>query len=357
MKRTLHLVYPMPYRPTPLQWAGNLPAKVGARLGFQPFAPWRTGRLQYDRRRPPASPVSITIYLVKHFQQSYRVRLYDWMEEGGSIDYGPDDIIIGHLAPKPGTVMSRFLNDERTAAAKILLQPFAHGIMDDVRFLLPYLPLADAFAAICGPFWMDSVKQSEFAPYLAKMQRIDMAIDAHCYPHSKTAFNSVGKRRFLYIGHSQKAAKGCSYLSDLAASMPDVHFGWIGDGKDIPNVHHVSGHRDLSAAYMQEICSNYDFMITMGVSDANPTTILEAMSWGLPVLCTPQSGYYNSDSVFSLSLSDTAANIRLIRSLQQMPSKDLEERSSLNRQTVATAYTWATFCASVDSVIARAIVR
>jgi glycosyltransferase involved in cell wall biosynthesis len=321
----------------------------------QPYAPWRDGTLRYNNRVPISSPVSISTYALAHLQKSYKVRFYDWQERGPTPLYEPDDIILGHLAPDPDTIMQRFVTCDRPAAAKILLQPFAHRILENISFLLPALERVDAFGAICGPYWMDTVAASPFAPYAHLMQRVDMAINAQHYPFVRHSFSPKGKRRFLYIGHNRNPAKGCSYLSALARAHPQYAFGWLGDGPDIPSVTRISRHRRLTPSFMRSVCSEYDFLITMGVSDANPTTILECMAWGLPVICTPQSGYYNPDEVFTVELEGADHNGRILARLQEMPEVELHTFAERNRQRVAEWYTWKRFCLSVDALIDAAV--
>ena len=43
-------------------------------------------------------------------------------------------------------------------------------------------------------------------------------------------------------------------------------------------------------------------MITLGSADANPTTILEAMAWGLIPVCSVQSGYEGFSSIRNISI-------------------------------------------------------
>lgn len=350
-KRTVHFVYAVPQRRTPLRHAYDAVCTRMARATGRTYTPWRYGDLHYDRRLPLHSPISITVSLLQHLQKSYRVLLYDWLETGVPPCYGPDDIIIGHLAPQPTTPMQRFVTCDKPAAAKILIEPFAFRLLEDTAFILPALPKVDAFAAICGPYWIDRLAESPFEQYRELIHRVDMAIDIRDYPCLKRSFGAYGKRRFLYIGHNRKPAKGCSYLSVLAASLPDVEFAWIGSGPEIPYVRRISSGRALTPAYMKTVCEQFDFLITMGVSDANPTTVLEAMAWGLPVVCTPQSGYCDPEEVFNVELDDMNWNIALIKKLQELSASDLLEISNRNRQRVASHYTWDRFHSTVDLVI------
>ena len=351
MKPTLHLIYAVPYRAGRVRRSYDY-AQILVRSAVEGAAwmPWRDGELQLGRSIVHA-PDSITVHLTEHFRGSYEVRLYDWNERYGVVACGEHDIVIGHVTPRGNGPMNRVLRSRRPARAKIMLQPFSHGLVEENYFTLPYVPLSDAYAAICGTYWLDTLAVSPFGPSSAKFQRVDMAIDAAQYPYLRRSFNPPGQRRILYIGHNLTASKGCVYLSTLARSLPDVDFGWIGNGEPIDGVEHISPNRELTPEFMAAICERYDFFITMGVSDANPTTILEAMAWGLPVLCTPQSGYYNMATIFNVLLDDPVFNRQLITTLQAMPAAELLRLAVVNRELVCGTYTWSNFLRRVDSII------
>ena len=93
---------------------------------------------------------------------------------------------------------------------------------------------------------------------------------------------------------------------------------------------------------------DYDFFINMSRADAQVTTVLEAMSWGFPVACTPQSGYGREENLFSLSLDDPGQNRGVIERLQQMESRELERISLANRQHVESHYSWARFLGTLE---------
>jgi glycosyltransferase involved in cell wall biosynthesis len=119
---------------------------------------------------------------------------------------------------------------------------------------------------------------------------------------------------------------------------------WLGNGAgDFPNLERRPGFHRLNPELVSQLTAEVDFFITMGVSDANPTTILEAMAWGLPVCCTPQSGYYNMREIIQLSTTDMRHNIAVLDRLQQAADGELHERASAARNLVETNYTWELF--------------
>ena len=60
-------------------------------------------------------------------------------------------------------------------------------------------------------------------------------------------------------------------------------------------------------------------MITVGSADANPTTILEAMAWGLIPVCSIQSGYKGFSSIPNISIDCIDDALLTIKHLQSIP--------------------------------------
>jgi glycosyltransferase involved in cell wall biosynthesis len=202
-----------------------------------------------------------------------------------------------------------------------------------------------------GPYWYDTLENSAFASWKSKIVRLDMAVDATLFPRLKKRFNPPGQRGFLYIG-SNRPEKGCDVLSRTMGHMPESRCGWIGGGADIPGVHRLSSDRELTEDYMSGVAEDFDIFVNTSVSDANPTTILEAMAWGFPVACTPQSGYYKMPSLVPLSTSDVEGNARALQRLQYAEEAELRSLADANRRLIETTYTWERFCSTVWDHIA-----
>jgi hypothetical protein len=92
-------------------------------------------------------------------------------------------------------------------------------------------------------------------------------------------------------------------------------------------------------------------MITTGSADANPTTILEAMSWGLIPVCTPQSGYCGYAGIPNVPLDDVAGAVAVITRLQQAPEAELEAMRADNELLLDSHFTWTRFCSQVEAAI------
>lgn len=219
------------------------------------------------------------------------------------------------------------------------------AFLDDVDRLLP---LTNVLFGIMGEYWWDQWDLSPYAHWKPKMIRLDMAVDVTRYPRIKMRFNPPGKRGYLYIGPSNDVRKGSDFLGQLMGLLDDYPKGWIGGGEqDIPNMAHISNIRPLTPAFMTDIAEKYDFLISPSRADPNPTTILESMAWGFPVLCTPQSGYYQTSYRRNLYLDDIDKSLTVLEELQYADEADLVRMADEARQVVEKDYTWAKFTSTV----------
>jgi len=269
--------------------------------------------------------------------------------------FQPDDIFLGHpyFPHKEGFFGVTELALKERVRPKIvaLITPLHCDVkistdhinkayLDDVDKLLP---AADVLFAIMGEYWWDKWDSSVYSHWKPKMVRLDMAVDAERYPRIKKIFNPPGKRGYLYIGNSSDPRKGTDYLSQLMGLIGDHPKGWIGSGPDIPNVHRISGNRQLDPVFMAEIAKQYDFFISPAVADPNPTTILESMAWGFPVVCTPQSGYYETDYRKNIFLDDVAKSVNNLHELQYADERKLMSMADKAREIVVADYSWDKF--------------
>lgn len=205
----------------------------------------------------------------------------------------------------------------------------------------------DVLFGIMGEYWWNEWDESPYAHWKTKMIRLDMAVDVKNYPTVKAEFNEPGKRAFLYIGNNTPN-KGIPFLEKLAGNLGHENFGWIGSGPEIANVVRIDKSAVLTPDYMKNIARQYDFLISPSVADANPTTILEAMAWGFPVVCTPQSGYYESDYRFNIHADLLDYSIDVLNKLQWLPNQDLHNIAHQARTVVENDYNWSKF---TDTII------
>ena len=102
---------------------------------------------------------------------------------------------------------------------------------------------------------------------------------------------------------------------------------------------------------MKSVAERFDFFITTGIADPNPTTILESMAWGFPVICTPQSGYYETSYLRNVYHGDIDKSLETLRELQFAPEEVLRRMADEARRTVETEYNWENFMSTIFSAM------
>ena len=141
--------------------------------------------------------------------------------------------------------------------------------------------------------------------------------------------------------------KGIDFLSKLALRMKNYEFGWIGSGHEIEGVKKICEFRQLDPSFMLDVSKDYDFFISPSRADPNPTTILECMAWGFPIICTPQSGYYETSYLFNIHSDDMGRSLDTLNQLQHMPEDNLISISKKAREVVKSEYTWDKFTSTI----------
>jgi hypothetical protein len=130
-----------------------------------------------------------------------------------------------------------------------------------------------------------------------------------------------------------------------------MDFGWIGRGRPEIRGLRKHGYLDFRTDEGRKIVGSYDFLLTVGNSDPNPTTILESMAWGLVPVCTPQSGYEEPDGVINVPPNDVAAAGAVLRRLQHLPEAELHALQQANLQRLDNHYNWDRFASQVIDAI------
>ena len=111
------------------------------------------------------------------------------------------------------------------------------------------------------------------------------------------------------------------------------------------------GFKDFASEDGKQAIDVHDFLLTVGRADANPTTVLEAMAWGLIPICTPQSGYSGYSSIVNVPLDDVAGAAVVLRQMQNMPSAALLDLQTQNWQLLDTHFNWDRFAQQVVDAI------
>jgi len=305
---------------------------------------------------PISSPSANTKYLYEGFSSKMPTLLYD-LRERIKIQFKPDDLFIGHpMFPFSGIdgVTELSINQKSRPKLFALISPLHCNLKIKTNHInKDYLDAvenlankADILFAIMGKYWWDQWDSSPYAHLKPKMVRLDMAIDVKNFPRVKKRFNPKGKRGYLYIGRNDPM-KGIDLLSKLLLKVGNFPRGWIGNGPDIPGVPKISPARTLTPKFMSQIAEHYDFFITTGMADPNPTTILESMAWGFPVICTPQSGYYATSFRQNIFHKDVPKSVEILRKLQFCDEVDLMRMADEGRNIVECEYTWNKFLSTI----------
>jgi len=306
---------------------------------------------------PLRSPYEVTKNVYNKLITIDKTRLYH-LHEKNRIKFTNDDIFLGHPHfPQTNGVKSvtEYAIQSKVRPKKLaIITPLhcntsintRHINKEYLNHIDNFFPNIDILFGIMGEYWWDQWDNSPYSHWKSKMVRLDMAINSAVYEKVKFKFSEKNQRKFLFIGINDPT-KGVSYLSELAKSFSYGTFGWVGSGSEIKNVYKESDFRNLDSNFMRKIAMKYDFIISPSFGDANPTTILEAMCWGFPVVCTPQSGYYEDSYRFIIKLDDINQSIKILKNLQNMSDENLNKISVKARAVVQSEYTWKKFTSTI----------
>lgn len=294
-----------------------------------------------------SSPYTITRNLYQALSKEYRVHYHDWCHTGDLTKLHKDTIILAH-PNYPGNTPAWRLFDQADIIGnpnKFLIFPL-HTKMSEIN--LPFDPLvrrAKHIFSICGSFWYDTLPQTPFAHWQPKITRLDMAVDTHHYPRVKHRFNPPGQRTFTYLG-CDRPEKGLGYLAELFKRVP--HTLHVYGNVDHPLLHLPNvknhGYVELTPQFGRDWCHTCDIFLNTSRSDANPTSITEAGSYGLPVACSQTSGYWADQPFYGLNLKDLDGCAHLLHYLQQVPEETLKNQADKQLAWIKNACTWTTFC-------------
>jgi len=291
-----------------------------------------------------STPNAIGRHLKQSLENNYQVTTYNY-DECKIINPGSADALIGHWHPSPLTVFR--LSAQKKGWKRVLaLAPFCPDPTGwHNAFGNNIIKKCDRYLAITGNAWMERLKESPFQHWEPKIVHLDLAVDRMDFPFIKEHFNKVKKRSFLYIGHTS-FCKNISFLEKLAHELPETHFAWIGGNKPLKKIKGL-GRFDFSKQEAKNLIQEYDFMITVGYADANPTTILEAMAWGLIPVCAVQSGYEGFSSIQNISIDSVDDAVETVKRLQSIPEKQLKKWQQDNLNLLDKHFNWERFCAQV----------
>jgi glycosyltransferase involved in cell wall biosynthesis len=295
-----------------------------------------------------STPDAIGCQLGRRLETRYQVVYHDYTHLGVIVPE-PGDVLLGHPHPDPRSIFRRSLRQDGWHR-RLMMAPFEHRDFRRISFENQLVGRCDLILAITGPYWFKTVGDSLCSHWQPKMIHLDLAIDRKDFPVLKTSFGAPGKRRVVYIGHTA-GYKNTPFLSEIAARLPDVDFASIGTGtRPIPGLANL-GFVDFASQAGKDLVGGFDFLLTVGDADANPTTILEAMSWGLIPICTPTSGYEDIPSIPNVPLGDADAAAAVVRGFLSADESDLVAMQSANRKLLDDHFTWDRFADQVVDAI------
>jgi len=304
--------------------------------------------LIYPHGNRISAPDSIGRELGQRLETRFEVVYHDFSDRGVIVPE-PGDVLLGHPHPHPNTVFRRSLVHEGWHR-RLMMAPFNHRDLRQIAFEDTMVRSCDLILAITGPYWFRSLEDSRCSHWRPKMIQLDLAIDRSDFPPLKRAFAGPGDRHILYVGHTGRG-KNTPYLSEIASLLPKTRFSWIGIGGSPIRGITPLGPIDFGSQAGKDLVGQFDFLLTVGNADANPTTILEAMAWGLIPICTPTSGYEGIASIPNVPVDDAAAAAAIVRRLLSADESELTSMQSENWRLLDEHYTWDRFASQVVDAI------
>lgn len=283
-----------------------------------------------DSPEPNRSPYHLTWHMGRFFRAKAQDLGYEFeyvnLDSLAPVTIGKEDICIYHAWFDEGCFSLQVT--EQACKAKFIVQPYTELMVGNEA--LPSLhkqwDAADHLFLNTGAYWFDRMSQSDYARYFEKATRVDNCVNPALHPFKKEHWNKPGQRGFLVIGYDNPV-KGLDKVEELArvGGLRLLHLGSAKEGffSHVPQARSMNG-LDFNTHNIEWICEHYDFFITMGRFDANPTTLSETALWGLVPCCTEQCGYYADEPFVNLKLDDLAYNLDVIDRLQSAPVPELE---------------------------------
>lgn len=308
-------------------------------------------RLNSARAEPRAAPYSIAWNAARRLRRlaAWRSVPFEYrnLDDARPIPLKNGDVVIGHpWWSIPHAPMNRVLDDPRTDIYRAVIMPFTPFATTQPDELCRYFERADHLFLIQGRYWYYRTFQStefpHYAQFAPKVTRLDTAINPCLHPFLKRHWNPPGKRRWLLLGHDAPA-KGLDYAIRLAAAC-GAQVGHCGSvtPATAAALDAIGAKRYGGVAFtpdaIEYLANTYDFFVTCGRADANPTTLLEATSWGLLSFCTPQSGYHLDRPFINIPLDNIPAAAAIMNTWQYASHTTLLARQTAMRHALRPFY-------------------
>lgn len=305
------------------------------------YSMWANGSL--DDPEPTRSPYARTWHLGRFLRDRAQERGWQFryvnLDDTSPVTIHKEDIVIGHVWFNESSFMQQALKQD--CRLKICIQPYTHHMVGDEALPMLYdmFDRADHLMLNTGPYWWDTMPDSPFAEWQDKAVRLDNCVNAAHNPYQKHTWNPKGQRGLMCVGYDNPV-KGIDRVAELAR-VGGYRLGVFGNMNPI---HHVAqctmyGGTHFTPDNVAWICRDYDFFVSMGRFDANPTTLNETACWGLLGACTTGSGYW-PDQPFIELRDDLLFNLEQVDRMQQTDESELTARSLRMRELMERDYNW-----------------
>ena len=153
---------------------------------------------------------------------------------------------------------------------------------------------------------------------------------------------SFGKKLSLLFVGNGGIRKGLRYLIEAATRLPEVKFTIAGTlekeitQQEIPNNVHLLG--SVERAKIPELYASHDLLLLPSICEGSATVSYEALSYGLPVICTPNSGTVIEHEKDGLHIPIRSSDA-IVDSIEQFLAKpDLLKKMSQEALHTSTKY-------------------
>ena len=311
-----------------------------------------------DIEEPLNSPYTIAYHVGRFLRDKACEHGYAFayhnLDDTTPVEFDPSDIAIGHTW-WDGGFMHQALN--ANIKGKLILQPYSRYMVSesDIGMVLDLFGKADDLLFITGEHWFQTMPTSPFAALYPKVTRIDMAVSGTIHPMLKTRWNKKGERAICVIGNDIPV-KGFQNVAELAR-MAGIRLGHFGNAREgtFDHVPQITLHGGVlfTPDKIAALCEQYDALVCLATSDANPTVLLEAAAWGLRIYCNEEGGYYPNHPFKELRLNDPTFNVGQMRAFQEMDEYDLRRESAALRTTIERDYNFDVMTATIWNCVGK----
>lgn len=159
-------------------------------------------------------------------------------------------------------------------------------------FLVVLLKSADAV------FTLDDASEEQYRKYTDRVIRVENSVELPAEVPVRTSCHDP--IRLLFVGRLSRVKRVDEIIRAVKCMEADTTLTVIGDGEERAALEAVASEENcrdrvqflggLSPAEVKQHLQTHDILVMNSVLEGKPMTILEAMSYGLPVVTTPVGG-------------------------------------------------------------------